>query len=92
MNINDACNISAFVNRNRNNYTIEMKKKRLLKVSLLVVSSCLAIVSLLLCFMSHIPPFSIEFLKNNVTNFTSQFHVDVFKSKFPYIFSKYQEL
>lgn len=91
MNINDACNISAFVNRNRNNYTIEMKK-RLLKVTLLVVSSCLAIVSLLLCFMSHIPPFSIEFLKNNVTNFTSQFHVDVFKSKVPYIFSKYQEL
>lgn len=92
MNINDACNISAVVNRNRNNYTIEMKKKRLLKVSLLVVSSCLAIVSHLLCFLSHIPPFSIEFLKNNVTNFTSQFYVDVFKSKFPYIFSKYQEL
>lgn len=91
MNINDACNISAVVNRNRNNYTIEMNKK-LLKVTLLVVSSCSAIVILLLCFMSHIPPFSIEFLKNNVTNFPSQFHVDVFKSKFPYIFSKYQEL
>lgn len=35
----------------------------MLNITLPVVSSCLAIVSLLLCFMKHIPSFSLEFLE-----------------------------